>query len=323
MKNVIFTYNPLSGEGGIATYLDQIIHIYQRNGYVVTPLRIMRETGFKPLVNLVGQLSPVHILIAGGDGSVNRLINFMRQNSIDTPIAILPTGTANDFASTISMPQDPIKALKSIITGHEHSIDLGRVGDKFFVNVLSCGLMCDVSQRTPTLMKNTFGKVAYYFSSLSELPNFRRIKIRVESDELSFTGQCLLVMIFNGRSAGTLKMAQSASITDGVLDVLIIKGNNIVYTIGTLFHFLMQRRGNYPEDVVYFRTNRLKVHIDGENVATDIDGEAGGKFPLDVECLPGGLKVIVPADFNLLRKHDKPQPTDSWPAPEQSEKLQH
>lgn len=295
MQNVIFIYNPLSGEGEIAGYLDQIFATYMRHGIVATPLRISKEVGFKPLPTLVQQLKPVHILIAGGDGTINRLINFMYQHSLTTPIAILPTGTANDFASMIEMPTNPIKALRAIIAGRESTVDLGRVGDRYFANVLSCGLMCDVSQRTPTIMKNTFGKIAYYFSSLSELPNFRRIKIKIESSEVTYSGNCLLVMIFNGRSAGTFKMAQRASLTDGVFDVLIIKGENIVHTIGTLFHFLLQRRGSYPDDVVYFQTNSLKVYLDGDDdVATDIDGESGGKFPLDVECLRNELRVIMP-----------------------------
>lgn len=294
-KNAIFAYNPISGEGEIATYLDQLIAIYQRHGFTVTLLRLSKESGFTSLPRLIECMEVEHILIAGGDGTVNRLINYMRKESLTTPIAILPMGTANDFAATLGMPSNPLKALRAVLGGKVSKVDLGRVGSKYFVNVLSCGLMCDLSQRTPTVMKNTFGKIAYYFSSISELPNFRRMKITVESDELSYKGQCLLVMVFNGRSAGTVQMAQSASITDGVLDVLIIKGDNIVYTIRTLFHFLLQRKGGYPDGVVYFQTNHLKVHLDGENVATDIDGEQGGEFPLDIECLPGGLNVIRPA----------------------------
>lgn len=293
MKNVLFVYNPISGEGEIASYIDQIISLYQRHGFIATLLRLGKELGFKPLPQLIEQLSPDHILVAGGDGTINRVINFMREHSLTTSIAILPTGTANDFSSMLGMPSDPIKALRAVISGKHSKVDLGRVGDKYFINVLSCGLMCDVSQRTPTVMKNTFGKVAYYFSSISELPNFRRMKIKVESNELTYNGHCLLVMIFNGCSAGSVRMAQSASITDGVLDVLIMKGDNIVLTIRALFHFLFQRK-SYPDDVVYFRTNRLKVYLEGENVATDIDGEQGGGFPLDVECLPEGLNVIMP-----------------------------
>lgn len=294
MKNVIFIYNPISGEGEIITYLDQINAIYQKSGYIVTYLRISKDTEYKPLQKLIEALVPTHILIAGGDGTINRVVNYMKHHDLNTPIAVLPTGTANDFAAMLSMPSNPIKALRAIIGGKHGAIDIGKVGDRYFVNVLSCGLMCDVSQRTPTVLKNTLGKVAYYFSSISELPNFRRMKITIESQELSYKGQCLLVMIFNGRSAGAFKMAQNASIQDGVLDILIIKGNNIVYTIGTLFHFLFQRKGNYPDDVVYFRTNKLKVSLEGENVATDVDGEEGGGFPLEVECLHKGLNVILP-----------------------------
>lgn len=294
MKRAIFVYNPVSGEGEIDARIDQITDIYQRHNYIVTLLRIARHTGLSPLTDMITRLEPAHILIAGGDGTVNRLVNFLVNNHIKTPVAVLPTGTANDFATMLGIGSDPIGALKSLLAGKELSVDLGRVGDRYFVNVLSCGLMCDISQRTSTVLKNTFGRVAYYFSSITELPNFRKMNITVESAELTYRGACLMVLIFNGRSAGNFTLARGANLTDGLLDVLIIKGENIVNTIGMLFHFLLQRKGSYPDDVVYFRTNRLLVTLEGENVATDVDGEQGGEFPLDVECLPGALRVLVP-----------------------------
>lgn len=295
MKNVIFIYNPSSGEIDIGLQLDHIITLYQKAGYLITPLRISRELGFKPIPDLVRGLPVLdHILIAGGDGTVNRFVNFLLNNGIDIPIAILPAGTANDFASMLGMPHSINSSIKAILTGKIKKVDVGKVDDKYFVNILSCGLFTDISQKTPTVLKNTFGKVAYYFGSIGELPNFRKMQIEVKSDELSYSGQCLLFMIFNGRTAGTLQFAQLSSATDGVLDVLIIKGENIANTIHTLFHLLFQRKGNYPDDIVYFQTNKLTVTAKDNTLTTDIDGEPGGSFPLNIECLHEAISVIVP-----------------------------
>lgn len=303
MKNVIFIYNPNSGERLILEYLDSIINTYQRAGFVVTPIRISREVGFKPLLQLTAELSQIeHILLAGGDGTLNRLVNFMLRHKIDIPIAILPTGTANDFAMTLGMPRGVASGLKAIINGEVKTVDIGRAGGRYFVNIFSCGLFTDISQKTPTRLKNTFGRVAYYFGSIGELPNFRKLNITVRSQELSYTGQCLLFMVFNGRTAGNLPLAISSDTSDGLLDVFIIKGSNIALTIHTLFHFLLQRGSHYPDDVVYFQTNKLSVEMN-PGVPTDIDGEPGGDFPMDIECVAQAIRVVVPS-MGAKRKHD-------------------
>ena len=293
MKNVLFIYNPTSGEAGAGAHLDQIVNLYQKSGYIVTPLRISREIGFGPAPALIRKLKPAHILLAGGDGTLNRLVNFMMENSIDVPLAILPSGTANDFARMIGMPNSIINSVKKILTGRVENFDLGIAGDKYFVNIFSCGLFTDISQKTPTKLKNTFGKVAYYFGSLGELSNLRHMEIDLSSPELSYHGNCLMLLIFNGQTAGSIPLAQQASAKDGALDVMIIKGRNIAKTVQTLFHFLTQRKGPYPDDVVYFRSSQLRIEIEN-NPASDIDGEPAGDFPLDIKCVPEAIKIIIP-----------------------------
>lgn len=293
MKNVIFIYNPISGDAEMPAQLDHILTLYQKAGFVMTLIRTAHENSFAAVAELNHALRPEHILIAGGDGTINRFVNFMKHHNIDTPIAVLPTGTANDFAKLIGMPTNILSCVRRILSGSVESIDLGLVGDKYFVNILSCGLFTDISQKTPTLLKNTFGKVAYYFGTIGELPNFRHLDINVTSNELTYKGQCLLFTIFNGRTAGNIPLAQKSNVTDGLLDVLIIKGENAVNTIRTLFHFLLQRKGGYPDDVVYFQTNHLRIEASNAT-ATDIDGEPAGDFPLEIRCIPNGLKIVVP-----------------------------
>lgn len=293
MKNILFLYNPISGEAQIVAQLDQIARHYQQAGYVLTLFRITREKGLSDLGTLIGELRPEHLLVAGGDGTINRLVNYLTHRNITIPIAILPTGTANDFSHLIGMPENLDDACQAILNGKTERLDMGRVNDRYFINVLSSGLFTEVSHKTPTALKNVFGKLAYYVSSIGELPSFRKMNITVEADELTFRGSCLLLLVFNGQTAGNLKLASHSSATDGLFDILIIRGENIVESVKNVFHFLMKRKGAaYPSDIVYFQTRKL--HIENEHVTSDIDGEKGPDFPLDIECLPGALPVIVP-----------------------------
>ena len=161
MKNVIFLYNPVSGEAQIVAQLDRIAMYYQRAGYVLTLFRITRERGLSNLSALIETLRPDHLLAAGGDGTINRLVNYLKHRDVTIPIAILPMGTANDFAHLIGMPNNLTDACRAILNGKVQYLDMGRVNNRYFIHGLSCGLFTEGSQKTPTAPKNTVGKLAY------------------------------------------------------------------------------------------------------------------------------------------------------------------
>lgn len=293
MKKVRFIYNPKSGDNRILDSLDDIIAIYQRKGYTIEPFRLTFDYDDD---DIVGSLDATyhHVLIAGGDGTVNHIINILKQREIDIPVAVLPTGTANDFAKLIGVPTDIATACKRILNGEIIPLDLGRVNDRYFVNVFSSGLFTDISQRTPTLLKNTFGKLAYYMSGIGELPSFRKLQIRVEnSGNEVYNGSALMFFVFNGKTAGNLKIAYLSDATDGMLDVLIVKADNIVETIRSVTAFLRRPNDHYPKDIVHIRTCDLTVYS-VNNETTDMDGETGPSFPLHITCEPGALKVLCP-----------------------------
>lgn len=290
MKKVKFIYNPYSGENAIITDIDKVIMVHQKYGYIVEPYRI--SFGFNirdAFIKMDGKYE--YVLVAGGDGTVDSVVNAMKNIKLDIPIAILPVGTANDFAKFIGMPQDVELACEQIINSKARKVDLGRINDKYFVNVASTGLFTDVSQKTDVNLKNTIGKLAYYIKGFEQLPNFRKLKVKVDSPEASFDGDMFLMLVFNGQTAGNFKMAYKAKVDDGLLDVIIIKAGMLKDVI-TLFIKIL--RGEHLEDsneLVYFKSS--KIHIECyEDIVTDIDGERGPDFPVDIECIGGGIKVL-------------------------------
>jgi len=293
MKKVKFIYNPKSGDNRILDALDDIIAIYQRKGYTIIPFRLTFDYDDD---DIIGDLDETydHVLLAGGDGTVNHLVNLMKCRNIDVPVAVLPTGTANDFAKLLGVPTDLAAACKLILNGEVASLDLGKVNDRYFVNVFSSGLFTDISQRTPTALKNTLGKLAYYMSGIGELPNFRKMQIRVEEQGKEvFNGSALMMFVFNGQTAGNLKIAYLSDATDGLLDVLIVKGDNIVETIRTVTTFLRRPNDHYPKDIVHIRSCDMQI-FSNTNETTDMDGESGPAFPLRITCEHHALRVRRP-----------------------------
>ena len=225
MNKVKFIYNPYSGENTIASDLDKIIMIHQKYDHTIVPHRICNENPISDAFLDIDK-SYRYILIAGGDGTVDSVVNEMKKRNIDLPIAILPAGTANDFANYIGMPQDVEEACNQILKSEIKKVDIGKINDKYFLNVASTGLFTDISQKMDMNLKNTIGKLAYYVKGIEQLPNFRKLKIKVTSDEVSFDGDMYLMLVFNGQTAGNLKFAYKAKVDDGLLDVIIIKGWN-------------------------------------------------------------------------------------------------
>lgn len=289
MKKVKFIYNPYSGENSIIADIDKVIMVHQKYGYVVEPYRV--SFGFNiayAFAEMNGKYE--YVLVAGGDGTVDSVVNHMKNMNIDIPVAILPVGTANDFAKFIGMPQEVEAACEQIINSKVMKLDLGKINDRYFVNVASTGLFTDVSQKTDVNLKNTIGKLAYYIKGIEQLPSFRKLKVNVDSNEASFHGDMFLMLVFNGQTAGNFKLAYKARVEDGLLDVIIIKAG-MLKDIITLFIKIL--RGDHLEEsneLVYFKSSKLHIEC-FEDIVTDIDGERGPDFPVDIECIKGGLKI--------------------------------
>jgi YegS/Rv2252/BmrU family lipid kinase len=294
MNKVKFIYNPYSGENTIITDIDKVIAVHQRYGYSVVPYRISFEYELSMAFEDIDDTYK-YILIAGGDGTVDNVVNHMKKLNINLPIAVLPVGTANDFAKFLGIPHEVDRACEQILNTKVKKVDIGKINDKYFVNVASTGLFTDISQKTSVTLKNTMGKLAYYVKGLEQLPNFKKLMIKVSSEHINYDGDMYLMLIFNGKTAGNLKFAYKAEIDDGYLDVIIIKAGMIKDMISL---FIKMLRGEHLEDannLIYFKTDKLYVEC-YEDIVTDIDGERGPDFPLLIECVKGGLEVLGARD---------------------------
>ncbi|ENZ02600.1 YegS/Rv2252/BmrU family lipid kinase [Clostridium thermobutyricum] len=290
MKKVRFIYNPYSGEGVILQKLDKVIEIHQKAGYTICPYRIERGRNIEEAFDSIDEYYE-YILVAGGDGTVDSVVNIMMKKNINLPLGILPVGTANDFGKLLDIPADVEEACKRIVSTVEpRLIDIGKINDKYFVNVASTGLFTDVSQKVDINLKNTLGKLAYYLKGIDEIKNFRKLKVKLTSNEYNYEGYMYLMLMFNGKTAGNLNIASRSDVEDGKLDVVLFKPVPIIEVLPL---FLKVLRGEHLDSkkVIYFKTDSLLVECE-EDIVTDIDGEKGPDFPLQVKCIKGGLKVL-------------------------------
>lgn len=289
MKKAKLIYNPYSGERVILSDLDKVISTHQKAGYQVVPFRIDNELPLSEAFSEnMNEYS--HIIVAGGDGTVDSVVNEMKSRELNIPLGILPVGTANDFAKFLGIPNDVEEACKQMLSVEPTPVDLGVINNKYFVNVASTGLFTDVSQKTDVNLKNTIGKLAYYIKGIEQLPSFRKLRVNIQSKEFCYDDDMYLLLVFNGQTAGNFKVANKADLHDGYLDVVLFKAVPIVEFLPL---FIKVLKGEHLEDsrVLYFKTDELNIECH-EDIVTDIDGEKGPDFPLNIKCLKGGLSVL-------------------------------
>ncbi len=285
MKRAAFLYNTQSGRGRIADRAEAIRAVFAEYDYELELLPIdFNKNPFE------GREQLDLMVVAGGDGTVNFTVNAMRAKGLDIPLGIIPAGTANDFAGALGMSHDPIEAARQIAEGREDRVDCGCVNGLFFVNIFSFGIFTTTSQRTPDERKHRIGKLAYLIEGSKELRTMHAVPLQMVVDGEPFDFNSLMVLIFNGETAGGFRLARGSSVRDGWFDCLLLEKRNFFRAIFAMLRYLL---GGSPKNVRHLRAQRIDISSPIDE-PTDVDGQPGAKFPLHIECLQGALRIRVP-----------------------------
>ena len=294
-SKVLLFYNPNAGNGLFKNNLDFIVEKFQRKKMYVIPVRGDRKGILNEFMKEMNPAEYRKVIAAGGDGTINILINAMMQYEIDLPIAIFPSGTANDFAYYFDLPHDLDSMVKIALDEHYTYTDIGKVNDKYFVNVAAMGFLVDVSQKTDPDIKSTLGVISYYLKGVTEIPNLKPIPVKISSEEYTAEERMYFMLVMNGRSAGGFKrIAPMAEVNDGLMDVMMFK-EMPVRELAPLLINVMTGQHYENKNVVFFRTKNLYVESD-QQVGTDVDGEKGVEFPLDIQVIPKKFKINTRID---------------------------
>lgn len=190
------------------------------------------------------------------------------------------------------IPLDLKESCKRIIHSKVQNLDIGKVNDEYFINVASACIFSDISQNKKLIWKKRLGKIAYYLKEREEIAKVKKIKIK--TDEMDIEEDVIVILVFNGKSAGLIELARKSEINDDFLRVLLIKPGNILDIINILKNMVLNNELHEGVNGInHFKTSSLKLDIiDGYDLISDLDGEKGPKFPLEISCLKGEFKVL-------------------------------
>jgi diacylglycerol kinase (ATP) len=237
------------------------------------------------------------IVAAGGDGTLNEVINGIGEKLGEARVGLVPLGTGNDFARTIGVPTDVEAAIEVIRTGKTRAVDLVRVTSdevRYFVNVSAGGFSGLVDERLTPEMKKTWGPLAYLRSAAAALPELRAYRTTLAfGNTESLMLDLYNVIVANGRyvGGGTL-IAPEASIDDGMLDIILIQKRSAA-ELALLAAQVVVGAHLSSDAIVFRRAAQLTVNSK-PGMWFNVDGELVGNEPARFEILPRALRFVVP-----------------------------
>lgn len=294
MKKIKLIYNSGAGQSKFKYFLDPIIEKFMDNDIEVSIFRAANNTNLYEFLKDVDKDGYSAIVVAGGDGTVNRVVNVMMKNNIKTPLGVIPAGTSNDFARHLKMPQNFSECIDKLLTFNVQPVDVGKVNDKYFVNICSAGLFTNVSQKVDPNLKNSLGMLSYFITAVNQMVKFKPFEVKIETENDIYIEKVKVMLVFNGSSVGGIDaFCDNSSIQDGLLDMLIIKDCNIADTsllVGKLF-----AKNHYTDkNVIYSKEKWIKItKTKGKCDLPDVDGDPGPNFPLEIKCVEGAINMLL------------------------------
>jgi lipid kinase YegS len=284
--------------------LRQAVAGIRRQGHKVT-VRPTWEGGDAGILAQRAVLESADVVIAGGgDGTVNEVAMGMvtsRPGPAGMPsFGILPLGTANDLARSAGIPLDLSAALELIVSGDARLVDLGRIGDRIFLNVATGGFGTQVTVETPEAMKKALGGAAYLLTGLTRYSSIGSARARFTGPGFNWEGDFLVLAIGNGRQAGGGHvLCPEATLDDGLLDLRILPDVPRSEMGQAVKELLSSGLDAVERTVVTARLPEFEISAD-QDICINLDGEPISGRHFKVQVMPTALALHLPADTPLL-----------------------
>lgn len=243
------------------------------------------------------------VVAGGGDGTVNEVLSGVLESGDGARMAILPLGTANDFATSAGIPLgDPYAALRLAAIGEAAGVDVGTMNGRHFLNVASGGFGTEVTSKTPRALKDAIGGGAYALTAMLNAMTARPYRGSLIANGRTYDGSMLLMAVGNGRQAGGgAHLAPHAVIDDGLLDVMVAPDHGDSARFARLIADLLALRHGESSEFHYLQAAELTIESE-EPLQFNLDGEPVGASSFKFGISPGVLQLVLPEGCPLLRR---------------------
>lgn len=299
MKTLLI-YNPAAGPWNVQRALKSIRSQMASSGWAVDIELTERPGDATVLAREAAQANYDAVIAAGGDGTVNEVVNGLVGSR--TALGVLPVGTGNLWARQLGVPTpvmaNPLRlheATEGLLHSTIRQIDVGQANNRYFLCWAGIGLDAQVTaelEPRPRSAKH-LGMLPYVIATFLVARDFQGVRSRVYLDGSVVRGRSLLILATNIQQyAGQLHVAREARVDDGLLDLFVFKGLGFSYALSHVFTMLSRRYMKDPR-VVHRQTRRAEVLTEWA-VAVQVDGDPLGTTPVTLRAVHQALRVLVP-----------------------------
>ena len=290
-RHILIVINPASGRSTFEKRLSYLKEKLSQAGFKY--LEFFTEyDGRGTLTSFIGEHPEItEIIVLGGDGTLNYVVNESLENPL--PIGIVSNGTGNDSVKSLHGEMNFKKQVEIAIQGKIGSFDLGMCNGRAFVNGLGIGFDGQVVERMSKKQRKMGGHLDYLSIVLSTVAGFKEKKLAFQLDDKKFDRKILLLTVSNGTTfGGGFVINPHARSSDGFLDVCIL---GEIAPWARFWHLPKLKTGSHGrlKATEFYKARHVQIAANNDLVA-HLDGEFLGHPPFDISILPGALSVKVP-----------------------------
>ncbi|MBO7208796.1 MAG: YegS/Rv2252/BmrU family lipid kinase [Clostridia bacterium] len=292
-KNLLLIMNPCAGTKKANKYLTDILVLFGKYGYNNT-VYLTEETGDAKKYAKENAKNFDLIVAVGGDGTFNEVVSGVLKSGADVEIGYIPAGSTNDFANSLKLSRNIMKAAEDIMKGTAKEIDIGSFNGRNFSYVASFGAFSEISYRTPQNVKNSLGYMAYALEGIKDIANLKSKHLRFVADGEVIEDDFIFGAICNSTSVGGVINLDPKLVdfSDGLFELLLIRLPKDLFELNEIVIALTSKK--YNTKMITFVSAKSIVIETTENINWTLDGEyAYGEEKIKVENLNKAIRFIT------------------------------
>ncbi len=293
----LYIYNPYSGKSKAEKKKEYIVSMLSQHFSQLEVVKTERPGHAKELAEAsCGQYD--YLVVAGGDGTLNEVVNGLAEKDNKPILGYIPLGTVNDFAHSVGIPRSIKGAIKTIISGTPIQHEIFKAGERYGVYVCAMGVGTSSSYTTKQKVKKKLGKSAYFLDGFFKLFNTKTIPLTIEFEGGKIQSSFGLMLAINSKYVASFKLNKNFRFNDGYVDFVIVEDKHkkvkfpALLTIARLLAFGIG--GKHAKRTTRLRLKKFTMTLPKDAIV-NLDGEGmkfkEGKF--DFEVIQNGLQIIV------------------------------
>lgn len=292
-KNLLLIMNPCAGTKKANKYLTDILVLFGSNGYNNTVYMTEAAGDAKKYAKENAKNFDLVVAI-GGDGTFNEVVSGVLKSGADVEIGYIPAGSTNDFANSLKLSKNILKAAGDIMEGTARPIDIGSFNGRNFSYVASFGAFTEVSYTTPQNVKNILGHLAYALEGVKDIANLKSKHLRFVADGALIEDDFIFGAICNSTSVGGIigLDPKVVDLSDGLFELLLIRLPKDILELNEILVALSSKKYN-TKMVTFLSAKNITIETE-EDINWTLDGEfAYGESLIKVKNLNQAIKFIT------------------------------